>query len=206
MSVDIVVHKGLKNILYDNSLVGILATVFKNKFCEFDILFVDGVWRLCHDFNVLSMYHSRLSELLNVLEKNKNLVKNNVIIDVKWDFVINRHDSLFEAVGQLKQELLHFADYPFLIQASNTRILEAIISHLDGWNIGLIVSNMNDFYTYSEFLNFGMVSLTDFTSEEIGFMSEKCNLFGYTCHNTNELSKYKHLFKYLKGIVCDVSL
>lgn len=206
MSVDVVVHKGLRNVLYDNSLVGILAAVFNNKFCEFDILFVDGVWRVCHDFNVLSVNHSRLSELLDILEKKKNLVRNKIIIDVKWDFVMNRQDNMFDAVRLLKQELFHFDDYPFFIQASNAKVLEALVAHQGNWKLGLVVSNMNDFYTYNEFIHYAMIPLTDFTLEEITFMSENCALFGYTCHNTDELYKYKHLFKHLKAIVCDVSL
>ena len=208
MSVEIVVHRGFKNILYDNSMVGILAAIFKNKFCEFDILWIDGRWKMCHDFPSVSIYHSHLSDLLSLLKQYRHLVKHTVIIDIKWDFVWNRHDVLSTALLQLKQELLGFEDYPFWVQAPHPRVLEALVAHCgtETWKLGMIVPTVADFTAYHKLIHYAMIAVSDFSMEEIISMSKQCLLFGYTCHNTKELSHYKHLFPYLKGIVCDVSL
>lgn len=208
MSVEIVVHRGFKNILYDNSMVGILAAIFRNKFCEFDILWMDGRWKVCHDFPSVSVYHSNLSDLLSLLKQYKHLVKHTIIIDIKWDFVWNRHDLLSTAILELKQELLGFEDFPFWIQTPHPSVLEAFVAHCgrETWKLGMIVATMADFTTYCGFLHYAMIALSYFSMEEVISMSKQCLLFGYTCHNTKELSHYKHLFPYLKGIVCDVSV
>lgn len=208
MSVEILVHKGFKDILYDNSMVGILAAVLKNKPCEFDILFVENRWKLCHDFHILTKYNTDLSELLLLFEQSKTPIQQKIIIDIKWDFINNRHDNLSNAIGQLKEILFNYKSIPFWIQASNSKILESLLYHqFDSvWKLGLIVYNKSDFDLYRKNIHYAMISLLDFTIEEIQQMHKECLLIGYTCHNTNELSKYKHLFKYLTGIVCDVSL
>jgi glycerophosphoryl diester phosphodiesterase len=208
MSVEIVVHRGFKNILYDNSMVGILAAIFRNKFCELDILWMDGRWKICHDFPSLSIYHSTLSDLLSLLKEYRHLVKHTIIIDIKWDFVWNRHDVLSNAILQLKKDLLGFEDYPFWIQAPSPHVLKTFVAHCgtETWKLGMIVPNVSEFTIYRKFIHYAMIALSDFSMEEIIAMSKQCLLFGYTCHNTKELSHYKHLFPYLKGIVCDVSL
>jgi len=203
MSVEIFVHKGFKGILYDNSMIGILSAVFKNKPCEFDILFVENRWKLCHDFNILTKYNTDLSELLLFF---KNPQK--IIIDIKWDFINNRNDNLSAAIHQLKEILQDYKHIPFWIQASNPAILKSLRHHeFDSvWKLGLIIYTMADFELYKENIYYAMISLPDFTMDEIQHMNKDCLLIGYTCHNTEELSKYKHLFKYIKGVVCDVSL
>ena len=207
MSVEIVVHRGMKNILYDNSMIGILAAIFRNKFCEFDILWVNGKWKICHDFTSVSIYHSRLSDLLSLFQQYQHLIRHHIIIDIKWDCVWNRNDSLTDAIQQLRQELVGFEEYPLWLQASHPRILEVLVTQCGNfWKLGMIVSNMHDFFLYRDFLHYAMVSLPDFSSDEIITISQNCLVFGFTCHNTKELSQYKHLFKYLKGIVCDVTI
>jgi len=208
MSVEISIHKGFKDILYDNSMVGILAAVFKNKPCEFDILFVENKWKLCHDFKILTKYNTDLPELLMLMKKFKTSFQQNIIIDIKWDYINNRNDDLSDAIQQLKGILEEYKHIPFWIQASNPKILESLQHHqFDSvWKLGLIIYNMGDFELYKKSIHYAMVSLPDFTLEEIQHMNKECLLVGYTCHNTEELSKYKHLFKYIKGVVCDVSL
>lgn len=208
MSVEIVVHRGIKNILYDNSIMGILAAVFQNKFCEFDIIWKNHEWKLCHDQHSISIYHSNLSDLLSLFKQHKHLVKHNIIIDIKWDFVWNRHDRLMDAMVQLRQELEGFEDYPFWLQVSHPLVWDALVAHCgtDIWKLGMIIYTLPDFYAYQPYIHYSMVSLSDFSTEDILTMSEQCLVFGYTCHNTSELSRYKHLFRYLKGVVCDVSL
>lgn len=208
MSVQIVVHRGIKNILYDNSMVGILAAIFHNRFCEFDILWVDGKWRICHDFIKISAYHSCLTDLLSYLIKYRHLVKNKIIVDIKWDFVFNRHDSIQDAICQLLKDLMEWEDHPFWLQASHPRVLETIITQncSSTWKVGMIIRSVSDLEDYKEFLYYVMVSLSDFSIEEIIYLSKQCVVMGYTCHNIKELSKYKHLFPYLKGIVCDVAV
>jgi len=208
MSVEIVVHRGIKNILYDNSIMGILVAIFRNKFCEFDIVWIHGGWKLCHDSHSISMYHSNLSDLLSLLKQYKHLVKHNIIIDIKWDFVWNQLDCLPEAMVQLRQALVGFEDYPFWLQVSHPLVWDALVAHCGTktWKLGMLLYTMSDFHTYQQHIHYIMVSLSDFSLEEIITMSKQCLVFGYTCHNTSELSKYKHLFRYLKGIVCDVSL
>lgn len=208
MSVQIVVHRGVKNILYDNSMVGILAAIFQNRSCEFDILWVDGKWKLCHDFVSISAYHSCLTDLLSCLVQHRHLVKNKLILDIKWDFIWNRQDVLSDAIHQLRQDLLGWEDYPFWLQASHPKVLEALIGQCfpDTWKLGMIVRSLTDMTAYQEFLHYAMVSLSDFSMEEILYLSQRFVLIGYTCHNIKELSKYRHLFKHLKGIVCDVSV
>lgn len=208
MSVEIVVHRGFRNILYDNSMVGILAAIFRNKFCEFDIVWVGGRWKVCHDFPSLSIYHSSLSDLLSLLKEYKHLVQHTIIIDIKWNYVWNRHDLLSDAILQLKQELMGFEEYPFWLQAPDPRVLEILMAHcgMNTWKLGMLVSTVADFTAHRKCLHYAMIALADFTMDEIIEMSKECLLFGYTCHNTKELSNYKHLFPYLKGIVCDVSV
>lgn len=200
---EIIVHRGLSGVSYDNSIVGVLAAIFRKKFTEFDILFVDGVWKLCHDFHVLSIFHTPLPELLQILKKYRHLVNNNIIIDIKWDFIHNRNDDLEEAIHILKKELIGFEGL-FWLQASNTKILTELLALQGVWKLGLIVRHMNDFNAHNQFLHYAMISLSGFTMEEICFMRDKCLVFGYTCHNITELVNYKHLFKYLNGVVCDV--
>lgn len=205
----LVIHKGFKNVMYENSLVGILAVIFKQKFCELDILFVKGQWKICHDFHALSIYHSSLSELVVLLKEYETKIQNNIILDVKWDFVGNQHDNLYDAIGLLKHDLASFEDNPHVwIQASSPKMLDVFLQHqLEySWEIGLILQRIDDFYLYRDWLYYVMVSLTDFSFEEIQIMSEEKLVFGYTCHDPIQFSHYKHLFPYVRGIVCDVSV
>lgn len=212
MSVEIVIHKGFQEALYENSLMGILIGIFQAKSCEFDILFVEGVWKICHDFNSISRHTIPFTELLKILKQYKHRIHKTIIIDIKWDFVRNHNDNLYQAIHTLYNILANYKDYPFWLQASNTKILDAMITlclpNDIPWKIGLIVYNMNDFYTHKQDIYYAMISLTDFSLEEIRAMYNyhQCLLFGYTCHDSKELCHYKHLFPYLKGIVCDVSL
>jgi glycerophosphoryl diester phosphodiesterase len=208
MTVEIVVHRGFRNILYDNSIVGIIAAIFKNKFCEFDILWVDGGWKVCHDFSSISIRHSSLSDLLSLLKQYRHLVRHTIIMDIKWDFVWNHHDVISDAIRQLRQELLGLETTPIWLQASSPHVLEAVVEHCgtDTWKLGMMVSNMTDFTIYHRSLHYAMIDLSNFSMENIISMSTHCSLYGYTCHNTKELVHYKHLFPYLKGIVCDVSV
>lgn len=208
MSVQIVVHRGVKNILYDNSMVGILKAVFQNRFCEFDILWVDGKWRICHDFRAISAYHSCLTDLLLCLDQHRHLVKNKLIVDIKWDFVWNWRDAIADAIHQLRQDLVGWEDHPFWLQASHPKVLKSLLEQSlpDTWKLGMIVRSMSDMVDYHKSLHYAMVSLSDFSVEEIIYFSEQCAVVGYTCHNIKELSKYRHLFPYLEGIVCDVKV
>lgn len=206
MSVEIIAHRGIKNILYDNSVVGILAAVLQNRFCEFDVLWVAGEWRICHDFASLSVCHSRLSDLLSCLAQHKHLVKHKIIVDIKWDFVRNRQDSIREAIGRLREHLSGWEEYPFWLQASHSSVLEALVVQCGQWKRGMIVYTTADLAANRPSMDYAMVSLPDFSTEEIIHMSQQLPIIGYTCHNRKELSQYKHLFRYLKGVVCDVCM
>lgn len=206
MSVQIVVHRGVRNIMYDNSMVGILTAVFQNLFCEFDILWVNGKWRVCHDFVAVSEYHSCLTDLLSCLNQHRRLVKNKIIIDIKWDFVWNR-SPIPDAIHQLRQDLVGWEDHPFWLQASHPSVLDALVdqSFHDTWKLGMIVRSLSELADYQKFLHYVMVSLSDFSMEEILDLSQQYVLIGFTCYHVKDLSQYKHLFQYLEGIVCDVA-
>lgn len=207
-SIQIIVHRGFKDILYDNSMVGILFAILKQKYTEFDILYVNGEWRVCHDFEALTIFNSRLVDLLEMVRQYRDLVKKTVIIDVKWDFIKNKNDDMHEAVGKLKKSLSGLGDLPLWIQAPNPRILNVLMDHRLNtlWRLGMIVVNMDNFYSYKDFLHHVMVSLSDFSLDDLKIMSQTCIVMGYTCKSITNVPKYKHLFKYIRGIVCDVCL
>lgn len=207
MSVHVVIHKGFKNVSFENSLVGILLAIFKHKFCEFDVLFIDSQWKICHDFKVFSIYHIELSVLLGYLQQHKHQIQNKIIIDVKWDFVYNYKDNFDNAIVQLHELLKDMKDVPFLwLQASNPKLL--CLFHKYGfqqnWKMGLIVYNTLEFDKWKEYIDYAMISMSDFTLEEIIQIHKEKLLFGYTCTDLTRLTFYKHLFPYLEGIICDV--
>lgn len=209
MTVQIVIHKGFKNIMYENSLVGILLAIFKKKFCEFDIMFDQQQWKICHDQTTITPLHTELSVLFDYLHQHQQHVQNNIIIDVKWDFIHNRLDNLEEAVLLLQQLLKGMEDFPFWLQASHPLLLKFFIKHqfTTVWKIGLIVSTPWEFHQYKKQFDYAMVSLSDFSQEDLQNMSQEKKLMGYTCTNLQHLSHhYKHLFSYLEGIVCDVPI
>lgn len=201
-----IAHRGIKNIMYDNSLVGIMLAIFKGWCTEFDILYADGRWKVCHDFGSLTAYHNDLKDLLALFRQYKHYIKKTIIIDVKWDFIRNRDNNLHDAVGELCGVLNGFEDLPLWIQASNHRILNVFLDHHMNtlWKLGMIVSSMDDFHLYKDVLHYIMVSLRDFPLGEIKDMSKECLVMGYTCQNMSEISNYKHLFRHINGIVCDV--
>lgn len=205
----IIIHRGYKNILYDNSLVGVLTAIFRHKFTEFDILYVNGKWKMCHDFHTLRQSNSDLTELLDILRNHKTNVRNNIIIDIKWDLSRNRNDNINDAIRLLKDELINgLEELPIWLQASNPKILEELTRQRlqDTWMIGFIPLTIGLFNTHKHSIDYAMVSLADFTTEQIREMSGIRHLYGYTCRNTDELDKHKHLFPFFKGFVCDVAL
>lgn len=183
MSVQVVIHKGFKNILFENSLVGILLAIFKHKFCEFDIMFVNNQWKICHDITVLSVYHTNFSVLLDYLKQYKHHIKNNIIIDVKWDFIHNHQDNLDFAILQLKELLNGMNDFPLWLQASHPTILSVFYKYKFNiiWKIGLIVYTMMDFHQYKKHFDYAMISMSDFNIDDIKTMYQEKILFGYTC-------------------------
>lgn len=207
-SVQIVVHRGFKDIMYDNSMVGVLLAILKQKYTEFDILYVNGEWRLCHDFEALTMFNSRLVDLLELLRRHRDLVKKTVIIDVKWDFIKNNHDDIHDAIGRLKQILSGLGDLPLWVQAPNPKVLNVLMDHRINtlWRLGMIITNMDQFHSYKDFLHYVMVSLSDFSPDEIRSMSQECIVMGHTCKSIADVPQYKHLFKHIRGIVCDICL
>lgn len=205
MSVQVVIHRGFKNILYDNSIVGILLAIFKQQCCELDILFVDGQWKICHDFGVLSVFNINLSVLLKTLAQYRHRVKNNIIIDVKWDYINNRGDDMDYAIMILKSLL--DKDLPFWLQAANPHMLSVFIRHgLDHpWKLGMIVYDLHQFDQCKFFVHYVMIPMFDLSPQDIQTMSLEKMLYGYTC-NLSDISIYKHLLPYLQGIVCDISI
>jgi glycerophosphoryl diester phosphodiesterase len=206
MSVQLVVHRGYKNILYDNSMVGILLAVFKKNYTEFDILYHHGKWMVCHDFNALTVYTSSLEDLLAVLREYRHRLQKTIILDVKWDFVWNHADKLPGAIQELRSLMVGLEDAPFWVQASNPLVLGALQDHDMGssWRLGMIVYSMDEFHTYKGQVHYVMVSLHGFPLDEIKQMSQERIVIGYTCHNITELSLYRKFFRYIKGVVCDV--
>lgn len=206
----IIVHRGYKNISYDNSLMGVLTAIFQHKFTEFDILFVHGKWRMCHDFRCLTRRNSYLTDLLEIIKNNKGNVRNNIIIDIKWDFSRNRNDNLHDAIQQLKDDLIgnEMEEMPIWLQASNINLLGAIIDHglQDIWVIGLLLPCMESLRNCKHAIDYAMIPIDDTTLEQVTEMSAKCPLYGYTCHNIDELERHRHLFSFIKGFVCDVLL
>lgn len=208
MSIQIIVHRGYKNVWYDNNMVGILLSVFKKKFTEFDILYTNGKWKVCHDFDSLTFFTSNLEDLLAIFRKHIHLIRNPIIIDFKWDFVKNRNDDMKGAIQILKSLLCGLETVPLWVQAPNPMVLDMfLVSNFDiHWNLGMIIYNMDEFHKYKEVLYYVMVSLTGFPCDEIKAMSEECHVMGYTCKDITRLHSYHHLFHYVKGIVCDVCL
>ena len=207
MSVQIVLHKGFQGICYENSLVGVLLAIFKKKFCEIDLLYVDGEWKMCHDFDCLNVYNTKLSTLLEILKQYQDRVRKPIIFDLKWDFIKNQQDILSHAMNKLKTLFVGMEEMPFWFQAPNIQVLEQLKDqHFYGkWKLGMIIYDMEQFHKHKNtILSYVMVSLPDFTQKDIRTMSFFCPVFGYTCKNMHELSKYAHLFKYLNGVVCDL--
>lgn len=204
----VIIHKGFKNVVFENSLVGILLAIFKNKFCEFDIMFDHHQWKICHDSSKLTVYHTELSVLINYLKQYQHHVKNNIIIDVKWDFIYNQKDNLEGAVLQLKEMLVGMKKFPFWLQASHPVLLTIFSKHQFHTigKIGLNVSTVMEFHQYKGYIDYAMISMSDFQIEDIKKMYQEKLLYGYTCTDLINLSNYKHLLPYLAGIVCDVSI
>jgi len=210
MPFEIIIHKGHNGFFYNNSLMGIMTALLKKQNCEIDLLFVDNEWKICHDFNTLKKYHTRFSELLDAISKTNIQFENYLILDIKWDFIKNIHDNMKTALSQLSDMIQAFAHFPFFIQASHYTIMNQIIrsGFYSQWKIGMIVSSIHEFNHYKEALNFVMIDMSGFTIEDIIYIHEHENIFvfGYTCPNVSQLTEYHHLYQYLHGIVCDVSV
>lgn len=208
MSTYVIIHKGFKNVMYENSVVGILLAIFKKQCCEFDILYDQQQWRICHDKTSLTLLHTDFAILLDYLRQHKKHIHNNIIVDVKWDFIHNHQDNMEKAVILLQTLLKGMEDFPFWLQASHPLLLEMFIKYslATSWKMGLIVSSPWDFHRYKKYFDYAMVSLSDFPQEEIHSMYQEKEIVGYTCTNLQHLSQYRHLFPYLVGIVCDVPL
>lgn len=204
----IITHRGFKGVLRDNSVVGVLLAIFKDKFCELDVLYVEGAWKLSHDFGAWTPFSADLTDLMAYLAANRHHVRNKIIVDVKWDWVWNKIDDLSVAVGKLKSVLSGCGPLPVWVQACNPDVLGALRQHgfQDHWKLGMIVASTDQWEKHKDQMDYAMVSLHEFKPEDVERMSESCELIGYTCKKPEQLPLYKHLFPFIQGIVCDVSV
>lgn len=204
MSARIISHRGLR---VDNSTTGVLLAIAKGKFCEFDILYVEGVWKVCHDFGALTPCTANLADLLKCL--GAVIVRNDIIVDVKWDWVWNRIDDPSTAVAELKKMLLNVVPMPPLwLQACDPHLLSVMNRHgfNEHWKVGMIVSSRDQFDKHKDNMEYAMIPLHELRAEDVEEMSKERELIGFTCHRPEQLPLYKHLIPFIRGIVCDVSV
>lgn len=200
----VITHRGFRGVLRDNSITGIMLAVRKGKFCEFDVLYVEGVWKACHDFGALSPYSADLEDLLILARAH-----NDIIVDVKWDWVWNRIDDLSSAIALLKTLLLRGDTVPpFWLQACDPHVLKAMRDQgfHEQWKIGMIVSNTDQFDKHKDSMDYAMIPLHELRPEDVERMSKERELIGFTCRKPEQLPLYKHLLPFIRGIVCDVSV
>jgi hypothetical protein len=168
-------------------------------------MYADGVWKLCHDFGSLHAGSADLTELVDILVRHRKIVRKEMIVDVKWDWVWNKEDDLSVAIAQLKA-ILGGKDLPVWVQACCPRALKVLSDQdfHDKWKVGMIVVGMEQFHAYKDKIHYAMVSLHEFTPAEFEEMGRECELVGYTCAKPAQLPLYKHLYPHLSGIVCDI--
>lgn len=195
---EIIIHKGVLDYL-PNSIISVLTTLSLGYFCEVDIMYNNGVWMMAHDFGALHIRSNKFTDLIEILLQNPNLLKNNLLIDVKWDMVFNDNDDPCVAALLLKEQVRDlYETNKLLIQAP-----DIILCYMynEPVRLGKIIYSIEEI---SSLLSFVTMNLSSFSIEEINSIPTDYSIIGYTCNNINNLNCYQKYSNLIDAIVCDV--
>lgn len=188
----LIVHRGHR-MYGENQIMGIRSVLDHDDWCEFDISYIHGDWMLSHDPDTTIEFMYSLQQLLEILPG-----KGALLIDMKWDFIWNRKDSLEEALCKLERvvEQIHI---PWMIQSGHASIVGRLLQHHPHWNIGYLMEQPCPILP----VNFFMVNLSRFNLRDLEILRPHGKIYGYTCKHIKHLAYYRHL-GFLSGIVIDI--
>lgn len=229
---EIVVHRGIGT---QNTVEGIVEAlrspdVCRNvsgvSRCETDLLWHQGRWWICHDFETLHSHPDVpvLSELMTGLlgmssPHDRVRWDRCLILDIKWDWIHNREDSWAAAWEELLRilgvcttsEWRDGARCSILLQLNHLSLLD-MVSGGDAppFRIGIVMTPPLSLWPLERLknLDFMMIDLAGSPVEDIRTLRESMPstvmIFGYTCPSPNRLGWYAHLTPWLTAVVCDI--
>lgn len=210
MGVELIVHRGYNNT-YDNSLMGILVAVARGRFCEVDISFIRDEWVLCHDRQSYTRSSCSLVELLEILKTHEQLWVNTLLLDIKWDYVINP-SQCDKAMSQLWQILEGMENNQIWLQAGCDEVLDHLIEWRDHhnatkWHYGKIMRSMSELpRLVDNMIDFATMNIEMFAKEELAYVKNLLTVIAYTCPNINDTRLFTNYEDVIDGLVCDMSI
>jgi hypothetical protein len=189
-------------------MMGIYTSLLNNYWTEMDIIWYHNKWNLSHDHYsyIMNDNSSTLHEFLLLLP---NLTNNwQLIIDVKWDYIINYEDNENEAIDLLITQLSDLdssIQNKLWIQFSHIPQIQYVLNK----NLSLSIGFLLEYPIISDLpfnISFITINLSNCNYE---FIESLCKMYsnqyiiGYTCKHIKLLPMYQHLRTLVHAIVCD---
>lgn len=194
----IVVHRGFHLYNRENSIMAIMTASLFYEWVEFDVIYVEGVWRLCHDVKKLRTVTEPVRELVKRIMKRKCTF----MIDIKWDFLYSDTREIETALAELS-DILRPLQCTVYIQSIVHAIYSRLSTFFPAYQRGIVLPacplQMPDDASYI------MADIHQWDKAELN----ACNnvpVFGYTCSTDDDMrcvlrNGYRDI---LYGIVCDI--
>jgi len=202
----LITHRGF---FHDNKAVGVLFSLIHPivpdtlPWSETDLLWIGQEWVLCHDHG--RFRDSRVVDPFSVLVEGLHHLRHRrwrLLLDIKWDEIHNRQDSLSEAVEVLERLLAPLHGLDIFLQVASEPVFRALPS---AFPTGLLVSGGFLDVTALPDADFYNVDLHTIHAKDVRFLHDRTPealLIGFTCHKVDDLPRYSHLYHLLDGIVC----
>lgn len=211
MGVEIIVHRGYCDF-DDNSLIGIVAALTRGRMCELDVLYINNEWVLCHDVGAYDKKVSLFQELTSLLRKYPSYWKNALLIDIKWDYILDPSD-VGTAIEKLWDMLTPFENCPVWLQAGCDAVLAEILIRkrqmsdaCSSWRVGKIIRSVDESIRLQGIIDFATIEVSLFSMREIVSMRESYYVIGYTCTNMDHFRFYLKYNNIIDALVCDLTM
>lgn len=169
------------------------------RWVEFDVLYMEGHWKLCHDSKKLRPHTETIQEVVSALTRMQKKTK--LIVDIKWDFLYNHPDDIDKALGELRKCLLPL-QCSIYIQSIVPDIVYRLHHFFPNYPKGIVLPSCP--LLKPETVDYIMADIHQWKREDI----VHCHLpvFGYTCSTREDMNRfvqegYKDI---LSGMVCDI--
>lgn len=211
----LVVHRGVGG---QNTLQGIMTGLDVAFRCETDLIWHDNTWWICHDFYTfrgLEYASSSLDMLLEMMTNRSFSEKCVLILDIKWDWIVNREDSWEEARTRLFEVLLRYHASSLCavwLQYNHRIFLHGSCRPDSSYRTGFAVHAPMPIWECLDVsvLDFITINVNVFSIQDLQDL-KNCTgptmyVMGYTCPAVEDLPMYAHFLEgMIDGIVCDIT-
>lgn len=193
-----IVHRGFRPHR-QNSIMSFM--IHDNAWYEMDLLYVDGEWYLCHDFDSFhKTVQDRLTDLWSIKRTGARY-----LLDIKWDTIRNHKDDHKRALNEL-HAIIDGSVSDTWIQFSDAVLYGYGRTIFADWRIGYIVSDpIGAGFFRDRTPDFFMLNIYSLRLVDIVAMRNiypGIYLIGFTCPPLMS----NDIVHSLDAIVCDVSL